>query len=208
MSDREPDTEAAEANAEAGAPDGDRRDPIFSSYGLGSAALGLLAVAAVLLGTLIWSGHHRDLDERTYQTKALHAAAAWTTLLANIDTDNVEHTMMQLRDGTVGPLNAEFDSAVQPYRDVVRRLKSHSTGQIDAVAIESVHRDERGGPARPPGQPLPPELASRTDTVLVVATSVAENAGAGEPKTVHWLLRLDVSDVSGKLMISGLEFLR
>ncbi|CKR65182.1 Conserved membrane protein of uncharacterised function [Mycobacterium tuberculosis] len=43
--------------------------------------------------------------------------------------------------------------------------------------------------------------------MLLVATSVSENAGA-KPQTVHWNLRLDVSDVDGKLMISRLESIR
>jgi hypothetical protein len=54
---------------------------------------------------------------------------------------------------------------------------------------------------------LPP-FASRTDSVMVVATSVSENAVAGKPTTVHWNLRLDVSNVDGKLMISRLESIK
>ncbi len=50
--------------------------------------------------------------------------------------------------------------------------------------------------------------ARRTDTVRVVATSVSENAGTEEPQTVRWTLRLDVSDVDGELLISGLEPIR
>ena len=44
--------------------------------------------------------------------------------------------------------------------------------------------------------------------VLVVATSVSENAGGGEPQTVRWTLRLGVSEVDGKLLISRLEPIR
>jgi hypothetical protein len=42
---------------------------------------------------------------------------------------------------------------------------------------------------------------------MLVATSVSENVG-GKPQTVHWNLQLDVSDVDGKLMISGMESIR
>ena len=52
-----------------------------------------------------------------------------------------------------------------------------------------------------------PAFASRTDSVMLVATSVSENAGA-KPQTVHWNLRLDVSNVDGRLMISHLESIR
>ena len=47
----------------------------------------------------------------------------------------------------------------------------------------------------------------RTDTVLLVATSVSENVG-GKPTTVRWNLRLGVSEVDGKPMISRLESVR
>ena len=43
---------------------------------------------------------------------------------------------------------------------------------------------------------------------MVVATSVSENVGGAEPQTVRWNLRLDVSDVDGKLLISRLEPIR
>jgi hypothetical protein len=47
-------------------------------------------------------------------------------------------------------------------------------------------------------------MVKRTDTVFVVATSISDNIG-GKPQTLRWNLRLDVSDVDGKLLISRLE---
>jgi hypothetical protein len=41
----------------------------------------------------------------------------------------------------------------------------------------------------------------RTPTIRAVA-------GAAKPQTVRWTLRLDVSDVDGKLLISRLEPIR
>jgi hypothetical protein len=77
------------------------------------------------------------------------------------------------------------------------------------VAIESVHHDldTQPGVARPVVTTKLPPFASRTDSVMVVATSVSENVGA-KPQTVHWNLRLDVSNVNDKLMISGMESIR
>ncbi|MBO0866137.1 MAG: hypothetical protein J2P16_13820, partial [Mycobacterium sp.] len=71
-----------------------------------------------------------------------------------------------------------------------------------------VHRelDARPGTYRPADQ-LPSEMASRTDNVIVVATSVSENVGA-KPQIVHWNLRLGVSDVDGRLLVSRLESIR
>ena len=43
--------------------------------------------------------------------------------------------------------------------------------------------------------------------IVLVATSVSENAG-GKPTTVHWNLRIGVSDVDGELLVSHLDLLR
>ncbi|WP_322857824.1 hypothetical protein [Mycobacterium shigaense] len=211
-----PADEADDAEIDAGPaePAADDRDegavgPTFSNYGIASAVLGVLSVAAVVLGAIVWSAHRDDAAERTYQSRVMQTAADWTTVLINMNSGNVDASLQRLHDGTVGELNTYFDAAVQPYRQVVEKLQSHSTGQLQAVAIDAVHRDldSRPGVARPVVTTKLPPFASRTDSVLLVATSVSENAGA-KPQTVHWNLRLDVSDVDGKLMISKLESVR
>ncbi len=193
-------------------PDDEEDGPVFSGFGIASAALGLLCVAAVVLAVMIWSGHRADTDERHYQTEVLKAAADWTTVLINMNKDDIDASLQKLHDGTVGELNNEFESAVEPYKKVVQTLQSRTTGQIDSVAIESVyHRPETLADGRPAPAPTPPpplgELVRRTDTVLVVATSVSDNVG-GKPQPLRWNLRVDVSDVDGKLLISRLEPLR
>ena len=200
-------------------PDDERSDDertddggVFSGYGIASAALGLLSVAAIILAVMIWSGHRADADERRYQTEVLKAAADWTTVLVNMNKDDIDASLQKLHDRTVGELNNEFESAVEPFKKVVETLQSRTAGQIDSVAVESIyHRPQTlpdGSPApAPTPQPALSALTTRTDTVLVVATSVSENVG-GKPQTVRWNLRLDVSDVEGKLLISRLEPLR
>jgi hypothetical protein len=183
---------------------------VISAYGIASAALGALSVAAVALVVVIWLAHRDDVDERHYQSRVLQTAAEWTGVLINMNADNVDASLRRLHDETVGELNVDFDAAMAPYRQVVQRLKARSTGRIESVAIESVHHDPDAQPGvRPsaPPDPLPRSVATRTDTVMVLATSVAENAG-GKPQTVHWNLRLDVSDVDGKLMVSRLGSIR
>lgn len=183
-------------------------DPVFTPYGIGSAALGLLSVAAIVLGLIIASVHRDNDRERAHQSRVLATAVDWTGVLINMNTENLDASLRHLRDGTVGKLNVEFDSAVRPYREVVQKLKAHSTGAVEAVAIQGVRNDpEPGTPTTSPADQLPAGVASRIDTVLVVATSLAENAG-GKPQTVHWNLRLDIAEVSGKLQICGLGSLR
>jgi hypothetical protein len=184
---------------------------VFSGYGIASVVLGVLSVAAIALAAVIWTSHRNETEQRSYQTRVMQSAVQWTSVLVNMNKDTVDSSLQKLHDGTVGQLNADFDSAVEPYRQVVQRLQSSTTGQIDAVALESLHHTAPAN-ATPTPQPGPqPELAgsaSRTDTVLVVATSVSQNVGDNKPKTVRWNLRLDVSDVDGKLLISRLEPIR
>jgi hypothetical protein len=208
MSDGDQTRPAADDGDDEAAP-GDLGGPPISGYGVASAALGALCVAAIALAVVIWMAHHSDANERGYQSRVMQAAVDWTGVLINMNTGNIAASLQRLHDGTVGELNADFDSAMQPYQQVVQRLQSTSHGQVEAVAVEAVHHDldTQPGTRRPSSEQLPATVASRTETVMVVATSVSENAG-GKQQTVHWNLRLGVSDVDGKLMISRLESIR
>jgi hypothetical protein len=204
--------EPAQSDDDSGPDNSEPERPdrqMFSSYGIASTVLGVLSVAAVVLGVIIWSAHRDDVGERTYLTRVMQTAADWAGVLINMNSTNVDTSLQKLHDGTVGELNTEFDAAMQPYRQVVQKLQSKSAGRIDAVAIETVHRDldTQPGASRPVVTTKLPPFATRTDSVMLVATSVSENVG-GKPQTVHWNLRLEVSDVDGKLMISGMESIR
>lgn len=216
MSDDEDDVETADevdAEDDADAEDAPEPEPatprIFSPYGIASTALAVLAVAAAVFGYFLWSAHRDELGERSYLTRVMQTAAEWTGVLINMNSGNIDASLQKLHDGTVGELNTDFDAAVQPYRQVVQKLQSQSAGRIEAVAIETVHRDldTQPGSSRPVVTTKLPPFATRTDSVMVVATSVSENVGA-KPQVVHWNLRLDVSDVEGKPMISGLGSIR
>jgi len=182
---------------------------VWTPYGIAAAALGALAVAAVALLVTLWSGHRAAQAERDYQARVMQKATEWTGVLINLNADSVESSLGQLRDQTVGELNAEFDSAIEPYRTVVKTLQARANGRVDSVSIEALHNDLEMQPGQRPPTPvrLPPDLVDRTDTVLVVATSTSETAGK-KPVTVRWNLRLGVSDVDGTLMVSRLESIR
>lgn len=206
MSDDEDDVDLEDEDAPEPEPATPR---IFSPYGIASTVLALLAVAAVVFGYFIFSAHRDELVERSYLTRVMQTAAEWTGVLINMNSGNIDASLQKLHDGTVGELNTDFDAAVQPYRQVVQKLQSQSAGRIEAVAIETVHRDldTQPGVSKPVVTTKLPPFATRSDSVMVVATSVSENVGA-KPQVVHWNLRLDVSNVDGKLMISGLGSIR
>jgi hypothetical protein len=186
----------------------DEHHPVLSAYGIASAALGVICVAAIVLTTLIWSGHRQEKDELAYKARVLQVATSWAGVLINMNKDNVDSSVQKLHDGTVGELNTELDKTIQPYTNLVKTLQAKTTGQIDSVSIESVYHDlDRQPGSPPPHDPMPSGLASRTDTVLVIATSISENAGE-KPQTVRWNLRIGVSNVGGELLVSHLDFLR
>ncbi len=200
--------EGAEPGATGPSPGATARR-VWSAAGIGSAALGLLAVAAAVVVAVLWNGHRGADAEREHQTRVLATAAEWTGVLINMNSENVEGSLELLRDGTVGELNTGFEASIAPYRDVVRKLRSATTGQVESVSVEVEHNDLGATAGQRPPTPasLPADLAARTDTVLVVATSVSENPGT-EPTTVRWNLRLGVSEVDGRLLVSRLESLR
>ena len=177
-------------------------------YGIASAVLGVVSVAAVVFGVLMSTNHRDEVADRGYQTRVLQAAADWTGVLINMNSGTVTQSMTTLHDGTIGQLNANFEAAVEPFSQVVQKLQSQTVGQVESVAIESLYHAAAGDAGLPPvPQPELATVASRTDNVIVVATSVSQNTGA-KPLTVHWTLRLAVSDVDGKLLISRLETIR
>jgi hypothetical protein len=200
--------DALDVETDTSAPE-DEGGALFSPYGIASAVLGVLCVAAIALVAMIWSTHRDEAAERVYLSRVMQSAADWTGVLINMNSTNVDASLQRLHDGTVGELNTDFDATVHPYRQVVEKLQSQSSGRIEAVAVDTVHHDldTQPGLSRPVVTTKLPAFATRTDSVMVVATSVSENVGA-KPQTVHWSLRLDVSDVDGKLMISHLESIR
>ena len=200
--------EAAEEAADAEVEPADAEPGrVFSPYGIASAILGVLCVGAVLLSVKIWSDHREHADNLAYQARAAQAAVDWAEVLINMNAGNVDSSLPTLQDKTVGQLSTDFDRAMQPYRNVVKTLQSSSNGQINSVSIEQVYNDLDRQPGTPPPADAMEGLASRTDTVLIVATSVTDNVGS-EPRTIDWNLRVDVSDVEDELLISKLEWLR
>ncbi len=187
-------------------------DRVFSGFGIASAVIAVIAAGAMVLGGLIWSAHHSEVDERRYQTEVLQTAADWTAVLVNMNDSNIDASLRRLQEGTVGQLNVDFEAVIEPYRRLVHKLQSRSRGQVDSVAIESLYHDLSVGDDAPPRvptqQPELSELAARTDTVLVVATSVSANAGDETPRTVRWNLRLGLSNVGDQILVSRLETIR
>src|SRR6516225_7238686 len=85
MPDAEQTKPAADDGDDKAAPH-DVDGPAISGYGIGSAALGALCVAAIALGGAIWVTHRGDVDERGYRSRVMQAAVDWTGVLINMNT--------------------------------------------------------------------------------------------------------------------------
>ena len=107
----------------------------FTGFGIGSAVLGAVSLVAVVLAILIWTGHREDDAERAYQSTVLQAAAEWTNVLINMNKDTVTPSMQKLHEGTVGQLNANFETAVEPFSQVVQKLQSQTVGQVESCLL-------------------------------------------------------------------------
>jgi hypothetical protein len=179
----------------------------LSFYGIVSAVLGIVSVAAIAFGYVTWSKHHHDVDDRVYQNHVLRAAANWTGVLVNLNAATVDVGMTRLRGKTAGQFNKDFDSNMAPFKSLLSKIKSRNAGRVESVAIETMrHTPSADADPAPPLPPPPPE-ASRTDIVLVAATSTIEGP-QNKPESVRWNLELAVSDVGGTPLISGFRPLR
>jgi hypothetical protein len=198
------DTDTADKEDAEESEASEERWPMFSGFGIASAVLGLLCVAAVVLATLIWSTHDDKEDNLEHQARAMLVARNWVQTLITITEENVQANLQKLRDDTVGDLNTNFDARIADVAALVKKLKRQANAGIDSVSLESLHHDLN----RKQGQPMPADqlegLASRTDYVLVIAESVGSNLG-GAAQQAYFNFRLGVSDVDGKLLISSLE---
>ncbi len=202
---------AADAGDHAGAhPETPGAAAVPQRHRIVSAAFGVVSLAAAVLAGAMWSAHAREQHTLKNQINAVQAAVHWTGAMINLNSGNLDTGLEQLRDDTAGDLKNSFDASMVPFRDALRMLRPHSHGHLKSVSIEHLHRD-LGGPADvappdPPGNP-PAAHAPPSATVLIVATSVGDDAH-GTPETIEWNLRIGVTDVDGRSLVSQVEAIR
>jgi hypothetical protein len=169
---------------------------VIRGHAAATAVLAAVAVVAVVVTAVMWSTQRDERNDLSTQARVTRAAADWAEVLINLTDENGNAGVQKLRDNTTGDLRAQFDAVLQRYRDEVRTLSLPINGQINSVALESIHERVTAKPNAPPTQ--------GGDTVLVVGTTQGKDSG-GTAHTIRWYLRIGVTDVSGKLLISSLE---
>ena len=141
----------------------------------------------------------------------MQAAADWTGVLINMNKDNVDASLQKLHDGTVGELNADFEATDRalPRGGAEAAVADRRAGS-SRWPSRSVHHDLDTAPGarrRSLTPELPPDGRAHRHGACWSPRRSARTPAA-KPQTVRWNLRLDVSDVDGKLMISRLESMR
>ena len=126
---------------------------------MASLILAVLSVAAVVVIAVVWSGHRSAEAQRTHQARAIRAAARWTDVLINMNADNVEgqHGPAARRDRRRA--QCRLRGGHRPYRDVVKTLRSQTTGQVESVSIEELHSNLDAEP-EPPASTGPADAAA------------------------------------------------
>ena len=124
---------------------------VFTGFGIASAVLGVLAVAAVVLGALIWTQHRSDVDELHYRTRVMQAAADWTGVLINMNKDTVEAEPAQAARGHRRPAQRGLrrDRRAVPQAGADAAGAHHRTGRLGGGRVDPPR------PARPERPPPP-----------------------------------------------------
>src|SRR5947209_7191783 len=61
------------------------RDGLLSAFGVASAVLGVVCIAAIVLTYLIWSSHREQKDELAHKAQVVQTAVNWAGVLINLN---------------------------------------------------------------------------------------------------------------------------
>ncbi|MGB8407021.1 MAG: Mce protein [Mycobacterium sp.] len=148
-------------------------------------------VAVVVLGALAgWVGYRGYHEHQTQPPRELflEAGRRGAQSLTTIDYNQVDADVKRVLDTATGTFYDDFNRRAASFADVVKQLKSKSTGTITEAAVESTSGD--------------------TAKVLVAVTVDTEVAD-GPPQPVRaFRMRLTVQKVGADAKVSNVEFVQ
>ncbi|MEZ0051624.1 Mce-associated membrane protein [Mycobacterium sp. MAA66] len=188
----ETETEVEESEAEIEAP---AVRPVTTKVSLldprDRVALIIGVVAVVVLGALAgWVGYRAYHEHQTQPPRELflEAGRRGAQSLTTIDYNQVDADVKRVLDTATGTFYDDFNRRAASFTDVVKQLKSKSTGTITEAAVESTSGD--------------------TAKVLVAVTVNTEVAD-GPPQPVRaFRMRLTVQKVGADAKVSNVEFVQ
>lgn len=149
----------------------------------------MAALVALLLGG--WGVHTglqvRELRaEETGREDVVRAAEAEVVALISVSSKTTEADLEKLADGATGDFRAELTEQSQALRDALRGEQVTSTGAVASTGVVS----------------WSPERAR----VIVAARGNVANKAARDARPRSYRLEVDLRNVDGRWLVSGLEF--
>lgn len=149
------------------------------------------AVAVVVLGALAgWIGNraYHDHQSEPQRELFLEAGRQGAQSLTTIDYNQVDADVKRVLDSATGTFYDDFNRRAASFADVVKQLRSKSTGTITGAGVES---------------------ASGDSAKVLVAVTVNTEVMDGTPQPVRaFRMRLTVQKVAGGAKVSSVEFVQ
>lgn len=150
--------------------------------------LGVLLVAALVIGGLLWADLARAAAEDRGRADALRVARQFTVNFTTIDHRHADRDISRVSRLASGDFGQEYENAAKSVRDVVKENETVSTGQV----LEAGLVDFDGDDAR----------------ALVVADSDLENVAMDQSEQRHYRLQLDLAREGGAWRVVDVVFVQ
>lgn len=129
-----------------------------------------------------------DAERRSQQySDVTRAATAEVQAFLGIDHENVDAQAQTVLDGATGDFKEQYAAELDSLKQSARDQQSTAVADVLEVGIS--------------------DIDATTAKVFVAAnTEVTSKSTKGEPKTVPWRIQLDLEQVGGRWLTSGLQF--
>lgn len=148
----------------------------------------LVAVSVALVGLLAWQvivmvGNRHDDSQRH---DVVTVAQAQVLDLTTLDQATVKSKIARMSSRVTGDFKRQFDTFTNTFLSVVAQDKIHATGQIKSAALAS--------------------YGSGSASVIVAATADISTSGKAAVTVRNYRFNVALSQINGKWLISGMEF--
>lgn len=155
-----------------------------------------LATIVGLVAVTMFSGlsgllGYRLLEARKaeeFRHELLEAATRGAVNLTTIDYEHADADVQRILDSSSGEFYDDFKARSGSFTDVVKKVKSKSTGTVTEAGL------------------IPDTVTQRDGQALLAVTIKTTNAGASEEEPRYWRMRLTVTKQGDEAKVSKVEF--
>lgn len=145
-----------------------------------------IAVGLAALGGWLGFDSHRHQQADVQRNMLVEVAKRGAVNLTTINYTEVDEDVQRILDSSTGAFRDDFQKRAQPFVDVVKQMRSVSTGTVAGAAVES----QDGNQAQ----------------VLVAVSVKTVSAGAPEQEPRRWRMRISVQGNGTDAKVSNVEF--